>query len=264
MVDGVRAYAGEVRARRFPDAEHVYSVDPAEIEELERRWSTGVVDLGVGLVIPRGWPRLAGASRGRAAGSRLLRCRRASAHRRVSSRHPRRCRGRDITGRVQGVVDARVPSALAAAFVRGSTAAITTMEYEPGGVRDLQELLDRLIPARRRLRAQPAQSRHQLPRPPAGLARGPVRGRPGGGRTAGPRHVAAARPDRLRRPRPPANGRRAGCELMAAAEPGPHPFTAGGHAPERAYGPTGTLAPRAFTRYCPASNSRPTLAVLPS
>jgi secondary thiamine-phosphate synthase enzyme len=32
-------------------------------------------------------------------------------------------------------------------FVTGSTAAITTMEYEPGGVHDLRELLDRLIPA---------------------------------------------------------------------------------------------------------------------
>ena len=36
MVEGVRAYAEEVRARRFPDAEHVYSVDPAELEELKR------------------------------------------------------------------------------------------------------------------------------------------------------------------------------------------------------------------------------------
>jgi secondary thiamine-phosphate synthase enzyme len=34
----------------------------------------------------------------------------------------------------------------ASAFVRGSTAAITTMELEPGGVHDLQSLLDRLIP----------------------------------------------------------------------------------------------------------------------
>jgi secondary thiamine-phosphate synthase enzyme len=32
--------------------------------------------------------------------------------------------------------------------VRGSTVAITTMEYEPGGVHDLQALLDRLIPVR--------------------------------------------------------------------------------------------------------------------
>ena len=36
MVEGVRAYAEEVRARRFPDAEHVYSADPAEVEELRR------------------------------------------------------------------------------------------------------------------------------------------------------------------------------------------------------------------------------------
>ncbi len=31
-------------------------------------------------------------------------------------------------------------------FVRGSTAAITTMEFEPGGVHDLREMLERLIP----------------------------------------------------------------------------------------------------------------------
>jgi secondary thiamine-phosphate synthase enzyme len=31
-------------------------------------------------------------------------------------------------------------------FVTGSTAAVTTMEYEPGGVADLRALLDRLIP----------------------------------------------------------------------------------------------------------------------
>jgi secondary thiamine-phosphate synthase enzyme len=53
----------------------------------------------------------------------------------------------DITGAVQRVVS-EAPSAdgLATAFVRGSTAAVTTMEYEPGGVADLQALLDRLVP----------------------------------------------------------------------------------------------------------------------
>jgi 3-methyl-2-oxobutanoate hydroxymethyltransferase len=35
MVQGVRAYAQEVRARRFPDADHVYSADPAEVEQLQ-------------------------------------------------------------------------------------------------------------------------------------------------------------------------------------------------------------------------------------
>jgi secondary thiamine-phosphate synthase enzyme len=53
----------------------------------------------------------------------------------------------DITEGVRRVVEAAGASeALATAFVRGSTAAVTTMEYEPGGVSDLQALLDRLIP----------------------------------------------------------------------------------------------------------------------
>jgi secondary thiamine-phosphate synthase enzyme len=55
----------------------------------------------------------------------------------------------DITGRVQAsVAEASVADGQATAFVRGSTAAITTMEYEPGGIHDLQALLDRLIPVR--------------------------------------------------------------------------------------------------------------------
>jgi len=53
----------------------------------------------------------------------------------------------DITDRVQAAVaDAGVSEGQATAFVRGSTVAITTMEYEPGGVHDLQALLDRLVP----------------------------------------------------------------------------------------------------------------------
>ncbi len=54
----------------------------------------------------------------------------------------------DITDGSQRVVAAAgIDEALATAFVVGSTAAITTMEYEPGGVHDLRELVDRLIPA---------------------------------------------------------------------------------------------------------------------
>jgi secondary thiamine-phosphate synthase enzyme len=53
----------------------------------------------------------------------------------------------DITRRVQAAVaEAGAGDGQATAFVRGSTAAITTMEFEPGGVHDLQALLDRLIP----------------------------------------------------------------------------------------------------------------------
>ena len=55
----------------------------------------------------------------------------------------------EITNRVQlAVAEAGVGEGQATAFVRGSTVAITTMEYEPGGVHDLQALLDRLIPVR--------------------------------------------------------------------------------------------------------------------
>ena len=40
-----------------------------------------------------------------------------------------------------------VDRGLVTVFATGSTVAVTTMEYEPGGVHDLQALLDRLIPA---------------------------------------------------------------------------------------------------------------------
>ena len=38
-------------------------------------------------------------------------------------------------------------SGTASVFVPGSTAAVTAMEYEPGGVNDLKAALERLIPA---------------------------------------------------------------------------------------------------------------------
>jgi secondary thiamine-phosphate synthase enzyme len=55
----------------------------------------------------------------------------------------------DITDGVQRVVaTAGASEAQVTAFVRGSTAAITTMEFEPGGIHDLSEALERLIPTR--------------------------------------------------------------------------------------------------------------------
>lgn len=54
----------------------------------------------------------------------------------------------DITPGVMSVVNtASVGRGVVTVFATGSTAAITTMEYEPGGVHDLQALLDRLIPS---------------------------------------------------------------------------------------------------------------------
>jgi len=53
----------------------------------------------------------------------------------------------DLTAEIERIVaEAGVENGQATAFVRGSTAAITTMEYEPGGIHDLREMLDRLIP----------------------------------------------------------------------------------------------------------------------
>lgn len=55
---------------------------------------------------------------------------------------------RDLTDGVRSVVrTAEVQTGVATVFVTGSTAAVTTMELEPGGVADLQALLERLIPA---------------------------------------------------------------------------------------------------------------------
>ena len=55
----------------------------------------------------------------------------------------------DITDGVQAVLrTSGMEVGTAVAFVTGSTAALTTMEYEPGGVADLRALLDVLAPAR--------------------------------------------------------------------------------------------------------------------
>src|ERR1022692_5088720 len=54
----------------------------------------------------------------------------------------------DLTEGVMRVVQtAGVERGLVTVFATGSTVAVTTMEYEPGGVHDLQQLLARLIPA---------------------------------------------------------------------------------------------------------------------
>lgn len=53
----------------------------------------------------------------------------------------------DITEGVRSVVHrSEVQTGAVVVFAVGSTVAVTTMEYEPGGVSDLQELLERLVP----------------------------------------------------------------------------------------------------------------------
>ena len=54
----------------------------------------------------------------------------------------------DLTEGVTRVVQqAGASEAVATVFGVGSTLAVTTMEFEPGGVQDLQEALERLLPA---------------------------------------------------------------------------------------------------------------------
>ncbi|HUE26171.1 MAG TPA: secondary thiamine-phosphate synthase enzyme YjbQ [Solirubrobacteraceae bacterium] len=54
----------------------------------------------------------------------------------------------DLTDGVRSVVHTSgVTRGLVTVFATGSTLAVTTMEYEPGGVADLQALLDRLVPS---------------------------------------------------------------------------------------------------------------------
>jgi secondary thiamine-phosphate synthase enzyme len=53
----------------------------------------------------------------------------------------------DLTEGVDAVVrQSGVQDGLVAAFVTGSTAAITTMEFEPGGVADMRDLVERVVP----------------------------------------------------------------------------------------------------------------------
>jgi secondary thiamine-phosphate synthase enzyme len=53
----------------------------------------------------------------------------------------------DITAGVASVVrTGGVERGIASVFATGSTVAVTTMEYEPGGIHDLQALLERLVP----------------------------------------------------------------------------------------------------------------------
>lgn len=54
----------------------------------------------------------------------------------------------DLTEGISSIVrTAEIDRGLVTVFATGSTVGVTTMEFEPGGVHDLQALLDRLIPS---------------------------------------------------------------------------------------------------------------------
>jgi len=56
----------------------------------------------------------------------------------------------DITGRVAELVaETKVAQGIVTVFIHGSTASVTTLEYEPGLVQDIKELDERIAPAGR-------------------------------------------------------------------------------------------------------------------
>jgi secondary thiamine-phosphate synthase enzyme len=57
----------------------------------------------------------------------------------------------DISAKVHNeIARQKIHRGLATLFVAGSTAALTTIEYEPGLIQDLKELVEKLAPSERR------------------------------------------------------------------------------------------------------------------
>jgi secondary thiamine-phosphate synthase enzyme len=116
----------------------------------------------------------------------------------------------DITPGVASVVQqSGAREAVATVFGVGSTVAVTTMEFEPGGVRDLSEALERLIPTHgdyehNRLNHDTNSHAHMR----AALI-GTSEANPGRRRYPGTGHLAAGRAAGLRRPPAAADGARA-------------------------------------------------------
>lgn len=54
----------------------------------------------------------------------------------------------DLTGEVKKfIADSKIKDGLATVFVPGSTASVTTIEYEPGLIADIKELGERIAPS---------------------------------------------------------------------------------------------------------------------
>lgn len=59
----------------------------------------------------------------------------------------------NLTAKISEHIErAKIRQGLVSVFVSGSTAAITTIEYEPGLIEDLKEFVEKLIPSNRRYR----------------------------------------------------------------------------------------------------------------
>jgi len=57
----------------------------------------------------------------------------------------------DLTGEVSKfIVDTKISDGIVTVFVPGSTASVTTIEYEPGLIKDIKELGERIAPSGKR------------------------------------------------------------------------------------------------------------------
>ncbi len=57
----------------------------------------------------------------------------------------------DITVKVEAIIGGQpIQNGLVTLWVAGSTAALTTIEYEPGLIQDLKDLLEQLVPSNKR------------------------------------------------------------------------------------------------------------------
>jgi len=54
----------------------------------------------------------------------------------------------DITAKVESAVqDSKIKSGIATVFIPGSTGSVTTIEYEPGLIKDIKEIGERIAPS---------------------------------------------------------------------------------------------------------------------
>ena len=106
----------------------------------------------------------------------------------------------DLTDQVAAIVErSGVTTGIVQVCCVGSTAAVDTIEFEPGLERDLPEMLDRLHPAQPRLRPRAGVARRQRPLPLAGHAPGAVALSARGRGQAGAGNLAAGFPSGVRR-----------------------------------------------------------------
>ena len=168
----------------------------------------------------------------------------------------------DLTPGLAGALrSAGVTDGVVTVFVTGSTAAITTMEYEPGGVQDLTEALERLVPQARPEGGDYAHNTRNHDDNAHSHLRASLRGavaeHPARAREPRAGHLAAGRTDRFRRPPAGALGARADSDLTRAT------FRAAAELQPSVRAPYGSATRRAILRCplweptgCPGSASR--------